>query len=329
MTDLFREPWALWVVLGLAFLASFTILTMLLGTGARLRRERERASRITAVATPQDDSSRDVGRSRWLPTPVVRAAGRLAEAGGFGAVLDAQLEQANIPLRSAELVTIAAAAAFAGGVVGAVVMSNLVFILVFAGVGAAIPFVVVSARVRSRARRLHGQLPDMLTIMASSLRAGHSFTQALDSVAKEIPEPAAEELTRVVAEIRLGRPVDDALTAMAHRIKSADLRWALVAVNVHREVGGNLSEILDNVAETIRERDAVRRQIDVLTTEGRLSMYILTALPVLIAVYISIVNRPYLTVLFDTTVGLVMVAGAATFLLAGYLWMRRIVKIDV
>jgi tight adherence protein B len=116
-------------------------------------------------------------------------------------------------------------------------------------------------------------LPDVLTIMASSLRAGHSFMQALDTVAKEIAQPAATEFQRVVAEIRLGRPAEDALEALAERVGSADFMWAVLAVNIQREVGGNLAEILDNVADTLRERATLRRQIKVLTAEGRLSAW--------------------------------------------------------
>ena len=107
---------------------------------------------------------------------------------------------------------------------------------------------------KRRAEKLRDQLPDVLTIMASSLRAGHSFMQSLDTVAKEIAQPAATEFQRVVSEIRLGRPTDDALEALAERVGSPDFRWAVLAVNIQREVGGNLAEILDNVADTLRER---------------------------------------------------------------------------
>src|SRR4029077_5849563 len=118
---------------------------------------------------------------------------------------------------------------------------------------------------KKREEKLRDQLPDVLTIMASSLRAGHSFMQALDTPAKEIAQPAANEFQRVVAEIRLGRPVDDALEALSQRVGSDDFKWGVLPVNIQREVGGNLAEILDNVAETLRERAIMRRQILVLT----------------------------------------------------------------
>ena len=158
------------------------------------------------------------------------------------------------------------------------------------------------AALRKRTERMREQLPDVLTILASSLRAGHSFMQALDAVAREIPQPAATEFQRVVAEIRLGRSTDDALEALSERVGSSDFKWAVLAVNIQREVGGNLAEILDNVADTLRERAQMRRQIRVLTAEGRLSAWVLTLLPLGIAVIL---------------------------LVLGVFWMRKIVDIDV
>jgi tight adherence protein B len=165
--------------------------------------------------------------------------------------------------------------------------------------------------------------------MASSLRAGHSFIQALDTVAREIPQPAASEFQRVVSEIRLGRPTDDALEALAQRVGSDDFRWAVLAVNIQREVGGNLAEILDNVADTLRERATMRRQVRVLTSEGRLSAWVLACLPIAIATYMFAVNPEYISVLFSTRIGIIMLGSAVTLLAAGILWMRKIVDIDV
>ena len=170
----------------------------------------------------------------------------------------------------------------------------------------------------------------MLTILASSLRAGHSFLQSLDTVAKEIAHPAAAEFQRVVAEIRLGRPAEDALEALAERVGSADFKWAVLAVNIQREVGGNLAEILDNVADTLRERAMLRRQIRVLTAEGRLSAWVLGAA----ARWASrstctAVNPEYIGTLVTETIGLIMLVGPIVLLVVGVLWMRKIVNIDV
>jgi tight adherence protein B len=215
------------------------------------------------------------------------------------------------------------------GFVGVATFNTWVFGLIFAGLGAATPWFLLKFQLGKRADKLREQLPDVLTILASSLRAGHSFLQALDTVSKEITEPAAAEFVRVVAEVRLGRPVEEALGAMAERVGSEDFKWAVLAVNIQREVGGNLAEILDTVADTLRERATLLRQVKVLTTEGRLSAWVLGVMPFIIALYMYAVNKEYISLLVTTTVGWVMLAGAGGLLTLGVLWMRKIVKIDV
>jgi tight adherence protein B len=198
-----------------------------------------------------------------------------------------------------------------------------------AGIAALIPYVWMLRNHRKRQQALLDQLADTLSILASSLRAGYSFLQALDTVSKEIGEPSASEFQRVVAEIRLGRPIDDALTAMAMRVGSDDLKWAVIAINVQRNVGGNLAEVLDIVANTVRERGYIRRQVQVLSAEGRLSVAILSALPFLILLYLAIVNPEYITPLFTTTTGIILLVAAGSMMGAGIFVMSRMVKIDV
>jgi tight adherence protein B len=215
------------------------------------------------------------------------------------------------------------------GVLGAALLSSWLLALVVAAVGGAFPTLLLRRALKKRSDNLREQLPDVLTIMASSLRAGHSFLQSLDTVAKEITQPAAAEFQRVVAEIRLGRPAEDALEALAERVGSPDFKWAVLAVNIQREVGGNLAEILDTVADTLRERAMLRRQVKVLTAEGRLSAWVLGLLPFTIALYMYATNPTYIGKLFDNTYGIIMVVVALVLLLGGILWMRKIVNIDV
>jgi tight adherence protein B len=222
-----------------------------------------------------------------------------------------------------------AIAALGGAIVAMSLLPNILFSLLMAGVAALVPSIVLTITVHRRSDKLHGQLADVLMILASSLRAGHSFMQALDMVAKEIGDPAAHEFGRVVAETRLGRPVNEAMDALAERIGSEDFKWALLAVNIQREVGGNLAEILDTVSDTMRERDTIRRQIGVLTAEGRLSIAILTGLPVAVGLYMAKVNPTYIKLLFSTKIGVVMTFTACCLLTVGVAWMRKVVKIDV
>ncbi|MBI4261196.1 MAG: type II secretion system F family protein [Actinobacteria bacterium] len=329
-SPLLAGAWGLAVALGLSFLAAFLLLVMWLGARDRTRRDRELVRRM-AARTDEDDEAgeRERGLGAWLPEPVVQGAERVVAASGLGGRLTTRLERAGLPLRTGEFVAATGLAALVGAAVGFGLLGSAIFAGIIAAVGALVPPLLLARAVRKRNKRLHGQLADILMILASSLRAGHSFFQALDMVAKEIGEPGSTEFGRVVAEIRLGRPVDEAMNAMAERIGSDDFKWAVLGVNVQREVGGNLAEILDTVADTVRERDQIRRQIDVYSAEGRLSISILTALPFLVALYIAKVNPGYLNLLFSTRVGLVMLGTAGCLMAVGIAWMRKIVKIDV
>ncbi len=305
----------------------------LLGSAARAKKDRAVEARMRAVIQPGSQPSSKAAVAEpgtgWIPLNVSKFGTRFAQSRGFSDRLDAELEAAGVSLRSGEFVVASAVAALVFGVIGAAILRNAFLALIIAGVGAAFPTLLLRSALGKRADHLREQLPDVLTIMASSLRAGHSFMQALDTVAKEIAQPAATEFQRVVAEIRLGRPAEDALEALAERVGSADFMWAVLAVNIQREVGGNLAEILDTVADTLRERATLRRQIKVLTAEGRLSAWVLALLPVGIALYMTAANPHYIGLLVTTTIGRVMLAGGLLLMGIGIYWMRRIVEIDV
>jgi tight adherence protein B len=323
-------PTALAVVVVLVFGACLGVGWLLMGSAARRKADREMALRLrTSGQSASAAIEASAASGGWIPQGMTSFGRRFANASGFGESLDMRLEAAGVSLRSGEFVVASAVGAILAAFVGVTVFKSWIFGLIFAGVGAAAPWFVLQYQLGHRAEKLREQLPDVLTILASSLRAGHSFLQALDTVSKEIPEPAAGEFVRVVAEVRLGRPVEDALGALADRVGSPDFKWAVLAVNIQREVGGNLAEILDNVADTLRERAILRRQVRVLTTEGRLSAWVLGVMPFVIALYMYAVNKDYISLLVTTTVGWIMLIGALGLLTLGVLWMRKIVKIDV
>ena len=329
---LLRGPWGLTTVFALCYLAFFLLIFLVLGGKARAHRERQLAARMSAQPRQPPKPAPRAERSpltAWIPVPMVGAAERVARAGGFADRIDRWLERAGLPIRAGEFVAATAVAALAGGALGGVAFRNVFVALALAAVAGVAPAILLSVGIGKRAERLQGQLPDLLMVLASSLRAGHSFMQALDMVTKEVGEPASPEFARTVAEIRLGRPVDDAMNAMAERIRGEDFAWAVTAINIQRKVGGNLAEILENVAETIRERETIRRQVRVLSAEGRLSVAILTVLPFLIGIYILSVNPEYIGILIGTGVGQALLAGAATLMVVGYLWMQKIVNLDV
>jgi tight adherence protein B len=314
---------------------AFFLAWFLLGSAARQKQDREREARMRAVIQPgqgqqvSGTNTASLQTGGWIPDSVTKFGTRFAESRGFSDRVDAELEAAGVSLRSGEFVVASAIGAIVFGVLGAALLRSSLLALVIAVVGGAFPTLLLRHALNKLADQLREQLPDVLTIMASSLRAGHSFLQSLDTVAKEITQPAAGEFQRVVAEIRLGRPAEDALEALAERVGSPDFKWAVLAVNIQREVGGNLAEILDTVADTLRERAMLRRQVKVLTAEGRLSAWVLGALPFAIGLYMFATNPAYIGLLFSSTYGIIMVVVALVLLVAGILWMRKIVNIDV
>lgn len=325
-------PLAQLIVVGMVALAAFALGWLLFGAAVRAKKDREMAARMSTVTRPnqQPVGTLDPDSSNgWIPDSVTRFGKRFADARGFSERLDAELEAAGVRVRSGEFVVLSVAAALVGVVLGAALLRHPLLALLIGAVSGAAPSISLRVAMNKRSEKLREQLPDVLTIMASSLRAGHSFMQSLDTVAKEIPQPAATEFQRVVAEIRLGRSTDDALEALATRVGSDDFKWAVLAVNIQREVGGNLAEILDNVADTLRERATMRRQVRVLTAEGRLSAWVLAILPMAIAAYMFIVNPKYIGVLFTDRRGIIMLGIALLLLVSGILWMRKIVDIDV
>jgi len=320
----------LFLVLALAFCAMFLVAWMLLGTRARTRRQRKLAKRFGRTPGPvPGGETAGTAQAQWVPAGLAEAGTRIGEAIGFSAGLDDRLEQAGLPIHAGEFVALTAIAGIVGAVFAGILLQNVMFVLLIAAGAALIPWVWMARSHSKRQQQMIDQLADTLSILASSLRAGYSFLQALDTVSKEIGEPSASEFSRVVAEIRLGRPIDESLMAMAERVGSQDLKWAVIAVNIQRQVGGNLAEVLDIVANTVRERGYIHRQIRVLSAEGRLSMYILAALPFLMAIYISIVNPTYIRLLFTTFFGILLLIVGGALMAAGLFWMTRIVKIDV
>jgi tight adherence protein B len=320
------------VVVALVGLAAFAMGWLLLGTAALVKADREMAARMAAIGRPVPQSTAsavDRPGTGWIPESVSSFGERFATSQGFGEKLDAQLEAAGISLRSGEFVVATVGAGLLAAVLAAAMLQNVLLAAVIGVVGALVPTIVLRTALSRRADKMREQLPDVLTIMASSLRAGHSFLQALDTTAREISAPANVEFQRLVAEIRLGRPAEDALEALADRVGSPDFRWAVLAVNIQREVGGNLAEILDNVSDTLRERAQMRRQVRVLTAEGRLSAWVLAILPFAIALYMFAVNPKYISLLFTKQIGLFMLGVGGVLMFLGILWMRKIVDIDV
>ena len=192
-----------------------------------------------------------------------------------------------------------------------------------------IPFVVLQICRKRRVKAFAQQLGDALTLAANSLRTGYSFIQAFDMVAREMLPPISVEFARTVKETNLGIPMEDALVSMAKRVNSKDFDLVITSVLIQRQVGGNLAEILDNIARTIRERVRIRNEIKTLTAQGRISGLIIGLLPFGLALAIYVINPEYISLLFVHPVGRMILTGALAGQLIGILLIRRIVAIEV
>jgi tight adherence protein B len=185
----------------------------------------------------------------------------------------------------------------------------------------------IAFRTSRRRAAFADQLDDSLQLMASSLRAGHSILRAIDAVAQEAAAPTSDEFAAIVNQTRMGRDLSDALDALAERMGSDDFSWAAQAIAIQREVGGNLAEVLDAVGHTIRERNAIRRQVKALSAEGKLSAAVLMALPVGVVAFLSVANPSYLAGFTESALGFGMLATAVVMMTVGGLWLKRTVKI--
>ena len=297
--------------LGAIFVALFIFALTMFGSLARSGEERELRGRIARYGP------------RRLSSPVNNECA--AAAGRMGRVavdvtqrlmspeaqrrLSYRLELASVARKPTEWVLLGGCLAF---VVAAAVSIVTGYVLIGVLVGALVGWVtmrmLLSMLIRRRRNAFAEQLPDLLQLVASALQSGFSLPQALDAVVREDAQPAAGEFARALAEARLGGELEECLETIADRMGSDDLRWTVMAIRIQRKIGGNLAEVLTTTASTIRERGFLRRQVHALSAEGRLSAYVLVALPIAVGGFLFIFNPKYMRPLYTTTVGEAMLS---------------------
>jgi tight adherence protein B len=258
------------------------------------------------------------------------AATMLHRNQGLEARIEKRLAAAGSALKPAEWLLLHGTIAILGGLVGVVLGGGSIFLLV-AGLAAGllVPWMWLGHKRKKRVNAFNSGLSDTLQLLSGSLSAGMSLAQAIDSVVNEGSEPIAGEFRRVLIESRLGVPLEAALEGIAHRIESVDFAWVVMAIRIQREVGGNLAELLNSVAETLRERDYLRRQVKTLSAEGRLSAYILIALPIGMFGFMMVSRGEYIRPLYTTGLGFMMLTAFVVLLSIGWFTMSRIVKVEV
>lgn len=228
----------------------------------------------------------------------IGAAGSLVESLDARGALRSRLERARLPLRPGEFALLVGVGGLVGGAVVALSTTNAVFGLIALLVSPALGRAYLDRRIKKRRKRFEEQFPEALTLIASSLTAGHTFLRAIQLMNEEAEGPIAEEFGRVVSETELGDPLIDALDRMATRLDMRDVDWVVQAIRIQQTVGGKLADLLHTLADFIRAREEVRREVDVLTAEGRVSAFVLGGLPVILLGFISVVNPEYMSPMY-------------------------------
>ncbi|WP_258359143.1 type II secretion system F family protein [Moorella sulfitireducens] len=260
---------------------------------------------------------------------ILELIGKTLAPGGLKKKLEEELSRADILLKGEEFVGLTILTFFGPGIISLALTANLPFAVMTACLGGFLPFYVIKVKQNKRRLKFNAQIGDALLIMANALRSGFSFLQAMDMVRREMPDPIAREFGIVLLEMNWGNSTETALLDLAGRIKSDDLDLLITAVLIQRQVGGNLAEILDNIAHTIKERVRIKGEIKTLTAQGRISGLIIGLLPVVLGTVIFLLNPGYLSLLFSTRTGVFMLTGAILGQLMGVMIIRRIISIEI
>ena len=314
--------------LQIAVLIFLTVFIVLRGLASLLTKDKEEIAQRVATftrdnRTQQEDKtdSGEKGRPLLNILRILTPQKMLDKA-------EQELLQTDILLRPEELVFMQ---------IGAVIFPFIFSLLIFENIGLAVllsvlgviaPSIFIKNAKLRRQKRFNEQLGDALSIMSNSLKAGFSFLQTLDSLQKEMGPPLSTEFNRALREMRLGTTTDEALYSMTKRVRSDDLELIVTAVNIQRQVGGNLAEILDNIAFTIKERLRIKGEVKTLTAQGRISGVIVGALPMFLAIIIFITNPSYMASLFKNPIGYFLIGGAIISELIGASLIKKIVDIE-
>ena len=312
----------------LAYVAAFLLVVsgLLIASVAVRTRRNQGVDRLRRVLVDGEDADDPSLAASW--GALVRAAEQAGSDTGLYATLGERLQRAGWRLRAAEFTILLVASLVGGGLLG-----FLAFGPVGAVLGAFVPptllWLLLSFASDRYSRRCDDQLPDALGQMASAMRSGHSLQQALTGIAEHSRPPLAAEFRRVLADTQVGVPLDDALITMGERVGSADLRWSIRAMLIQRRTGGRLADILEVLAEFMRDRTEVRREVRALTAEGKISAVILMALPFVVFAGVLATNAEYLEPLLTTNIGRALVLVAVMAMSLAWFLMRGIVKVEV
>lgn len=320
---------------GIAAIAlGFLAIVVLLASGSRKARQDAVDRGIEAYtrkgAKRLAEATRATENQSVTQQAVAVAEGVLEGNEGLEVRLGAKLDAAGIALKPAEWLLVHVGITLVLGLISLLLSGgSILYMLVGLFLGAGGAWYFLSFMHKRRLRAFKNQLANTLQLMSGALSAGLSLAQSVDTVVKEGTDPMAGEFRRALIETRLGVEIEDSLAAIAERMGSVDFEWVVMAIRIQRQVGGNLAELLNKVAETIREREYLERQVLALSAEGRLSVWILGGLPPVFMLYLVLTNPSYVSVMWTTPLGWVMLVGMTVLLTVGIFWMKKLVKVEV
>ena len=299
--------------------------------GLMLQRKLEaRLEEVTAVeftATGEDGETKAIVKSvAQGPLP---ALDQLLSTTARGSALSRWIEQSGVKTSLSAALLIALGLAGLGALAVMFTIRTAVIVPFGAAIGFALPFVYLNVKRTRRLRKFEENFPEALDLVARALKAGHAFVTGLKMVADESEDPIGPEFRKTFDEQNFGLPLKDALENLAARVPSLDVRFFSTAVLIQRETGGNLAEILENLAHVVRERFKILRQVRVHTAHGRFTGWVLLALPAALCVALSFINPEHMNLLFRERMGHIMLGGAVVMQTIGYFWIQQVIKIEV
>ena len=293
--------------------------------------QRRLDTRLSELKTP-DAPEQQEGGDGLLKTKAegpLPALDRLAIGTERGLSLGVWIEQSGTGISISALLLAALALAFVLGFVLAALTHIMLGWVLGGAVGFALPFVVLNVKRTRRLHKFEENFPEALDLISRALKAGHAFATGLKMVADEMPDPIGPEFRKTFDEQNFGLPLKDALNNLTNRMPLLDVRFFATAVLIQRETGGNLSEILENLSFVVRERFKILRQVRVYTAHGRLTGYVLLALPVFLAIALMFINPEHMELLFKERLGHMMIAATVVMQTVGYFWIKQVIKIEV
>ncbi len=277
----------------------------------------------------RDFRGRDPQPRGQRSAPLTDALDRALEERGIGDDLATKLARANLKLTVGEFAALTVILVVLAGALSFLWKRDVIITAVACLTTFFAPRAYVGMRRGRRLKAFNSQLGDTINLMVNSIRAGYSILQAMRAVSEEMAPPISTEFGRVVQEVQLGIPVDEALSHMLRRVPSEDLDMMITAINIQREVGGNLAEVLDSISFTIRERIRIKGEIVALTAQSRISGYMVAVVPVALAGIIYLINPEFMSLLFEHTCGHIMIGTAVLGIGAGFFVINKVVDIDV